>query len=98
MSYEDYMKSELWKAKRRAVWSRAGDGKCERCRKHVGRDVHHLRYPVILGTEAIEDLILVCEGCHAWLHGKSVVDPDAISTMAYVNWWLGRELGFEIAF
>lgn len=67
-SYARYLGSPEWREKRLAVMKRS-HGKCEfRC----GRDaahVHHVRYPKVLGTEPLEDLVAVCERCHETAHG-----------------------------
>lgn len=67
--YAEYLKSPAWAELRRAVTIRAG-GRCEvePCAKDMAH-VHHLRYPKVLGEEALTDLIAVCIDHHDLLHG-----------------------------
>jgi predicted amidophosphoribosyltransferase len=73
-TYQDYLDSEEWAEKCRLVALRSG-GVCERCEQHNAAHVHHKRYPRRWGTEPISWLQHLCVGCHAWVHGKSQVDP-----------------------
>jgi 5-methylcytosine-specific restriction endonuclease McrA len=64
--YEDYLKSFEWKVRRlRAL--RDADGKCQKCGKAKGLEVHHLRY-TNLGAEPPEDLAVLCLDCHVQEH------------------------------
>jgi hypothetical protein len=75
--YSTYMRSAAWAAIRRQIWIRAGWA-CERCGVEWGRgslECHHLDYRR-LGRELPMDLVLVCEGCHDFLHGRRVDDPS----------------------
>ena len=44
---------------------------CERCKKRLSRDVHHLHYDSI-GHERRQDVLVICRECHAEIHGKAV--------------------------
>ena len=70
-NYDTYLQSEQWQIVRQKVWARA-KGRCERCNKCSGRDVHHLRYRGILFRELEGDnlrwLQLVCPDCHDYYH------------------------------
>lgn len=83
MDYFDYLKSDIWRWKRKQVWRRAG-GMCERCAEHncrtPGEHTHHDRYPSILGEEPISDLRLLCADCHRFIHGHSDHDPHGTVT------------------
>lgn len=68
-----YMASREWYAKRNAVIERGG-GNCERCRRLPGVHVHHLTYER-MGCERLDDLQLLCNPCHEFLHAKRDVDP-----------------------
>lgn len=63
--YRDYLNSEAWqqlRSKRLAI----DEFRCQKCRCPFGLQVHHLRYPKILGTEdPYTDLITLCTRCHA---------------------------------
>lgn len=66
IEYDKYIHSIAWlylRNKRLAI-----DGlKCARCGRPA-KDVHHLRYPSVLGTERMEDLISLCRECHSLEH------------------------------
>jgi hypothetical protein len=71
--YSLYLCSREWSERRRAVIQRAG-GKCERCHFNAIHSVHHLKYDNKY-NEPIEDLCGMCEGCHAFTHAHSDIDP-----------------------
>ncbi len=62
--YLQYLASEDWQRKRKAVLRRAGY-RCERCRKAKPLDIHHLTY-ARFGNEDLEDLRALCRDCHWW--------------------------------
>jgi hypothetical protein len=65
--YTAYINSDYWREKRRGVLLARGR-KCERCSKTTGViHVHHLTYQR-LGRELPEDLKVLCEACHYWIH------------------------------
>src|SRR5262249_8716042 len=71
--YLKYLNSPEWKALRDAVIKRC-QGICERCKKYLVDEVHHLTYDRLY-HEALEDLQGLCEPCHEYLHNKLPVDP-----------------------
>lgn len=76
--YHAYLASREWAVKREAVRQRSGN-RCERWfngHRCVGEheNTHHLTY-IRIGNELLEDLLGVCEDCHAWLSGKCTDDP-----------------------
>jgi hypothetical protein len=66
--YQAYLCSREWGLKREAVHKRA-EGKCERCQWRDGKAVHHQTYARIY-NERLTDLILLCDVCHAYQHGR----------------------------
>ena len=73
--YQRYLASREWALLKRQVRARAREV-CERCHKAPMTEVHHLTYERI-GHESLEDLLGVCKPCHAYLSGRSDVDPAA---------------------
>ncbi|TWT64233.1 hypothetical protein Pan54_49940 [Rubinisphaera italica] len=72
LTYDDYLNSEIWDQKRKAVWKRA-KGKCEQCQRWGRRcHVHHTEYPDILGSEELDTLKLLCEQCHELAHENDI--------------------------
>lgn len=70
-SYDDYLRSDVWRAKRQEVLRRA-EGRCEApgCAR-AAREVHHKRYPresTQLGNEPIEWLLALCVEHHRVEH------------------------------
>ena len=64
--YDEYLNSERWKvirSQRLAVdcWE------CVLCGKPADH-VHHRRYPKMLGTETVKDLVSLCQDCHTNHH------------------------------
>ena len=70
-SYEDYLVSDVWRAKRALVVTRAM-GCCEHsgCTRAVD-EVHHIRYPRTWGNEPTHWLVGLCEEHHREAHGNS---------------------------
>lgn len=67
-SYEEYLLSETWQAKRQLVMERA-NGKCEssECPRAI-KEVHHKWYPRVWGHEPISGLVGLCEEHHRAEH------------------------------
>lgn len=64
--YQAYLKSPLWRAKRAS--RQALDGECRTCGATTLLEVHHVRYPEVIGGEAPTDLITLCKPCHDAIH------------------------------
>ena len=70
MSGEDYRAiSPEWQEMRMRVLKR-DKFMCQECGSAINVQVHHLRYPDVWGEENIDDLITLCNRCHAKVHGK----------------------------
>lgn len=72
-SYQDFLNSPEWQAKREAVRQRSG-GWCESCRvagvyKRAAH-VHHVHYEKPWGQEDTTDLLHLCEEHHRLAHGN----------------------------
>lgn len=99
--YKRHLASREWAVLREAVRLRAALGVpawmptayCERCGIHPLRATHHLTYERI-GHEELDDLLGVCNGCHAYLSGKSDTDPvdEALSEQIKELAWAAKEL------
>lgn len=66
-AWSEYMHSRKWEDLRRKALKRA-DYKCELCSAPY-KAVHHIRYPQRYRGDHIDNLLAVCEQCHAKLHG-----------------------------
>lgn len=75
VDYQAYLASREWSLKREAVRERSGN-RCERCWRAPQQAVHHMTYAHV-GDEPLDELLAVCNPCHAWLSGKGDVDPAA---------------------
>ncbi len=72
MPYSEYLASPEWKEIRRLAVKRR-QWTCERCGRRARShdlNVHHLTYDR-RGYEDLEDLLVLCEPCHAKEHGKA---------------------------
>ena len=72
--YHLYLKSEKWYSIRQSALEGAGFT-CQLCDSKDSLQVHHRRYENI-GHEALSDLIVLCEQCHAKFH--DVLESDHI--------------------
>jgi hypothetical protein len=75
--YREYLKSDKWqrlRSKRLAI----DEYTCQRCGTPYGLQVHHLAYPLELGTEnPYTDLITLCGPCHELVeHNKQMYRKD----------------------
>lgn len=77
VDYYTYLASREWALRKRSVRERSG-GVCERCKMAPHTETHHLTYQN-LGKEPLTDLLGVCRGCHAFLSGRSDLDPASVS-------------------
>lgn len=66
VNYEQYLLSEKWQRRRRAVLERSR-GQCEWCCERPIAEIHHLTYER-LGDEKLSDLAGLCSDCHTWAH------------------------------
>lgn len=73
--YNDYLKSDAWKTKRRLVFARSG-GKCEGCGTASATQVHHLTY-AHAKQEFLFELVAICDACHSRLHDDREAPDDA---------------------
>lgn len=64
--YNEYLRSEAWREKRRQILERDG-GICQGCRCTRAVHVHHLTYDNV-GDELLFQLISLCETCHDKTH------------------------------
>jgi len=63
-TYIDYLKSPRWQ-ELRSQRLKIDGYKCQRCGRPFDLQVHHLYYPIDLGTEdPYRDLITLCDYCH----------------------------------
>lgn len=65
--YYRYMRSKVWASKRKKALTYYGS-KCTVCNSTYGLEVHHLKYPKVLGKEGIQDLEVLCYDCHTDKH------------------------------
>lgn len=63
MTYEEYIASSVWKAKRELALERDGF-RCRLCNSGDDLEVHHRSYGDELGSETIDDLTTLCVECH----------------------------------
>lgn len=69
MNYYEYINSPEWFEKTEKVRER-NDGYCEVCCMRYGEHVHHRTYERLY-NEKDEDLLHVCNFCHAMIHRLS---------------------------
>lgn len=78
IEYQRTLSSPRWKALK---WRRLLEAgfRCEMCnRRYTGKrprsalkvfQLHHITYRT-LGGESLDDVLIVCDSCHSWIHGK----------------------------
>ncbi len=76
VDYQTYLASREWSLIREQVRERSRN-ECERCWDAPQQAVHHMTYENV-GRESLDQLLAVCNPCHAWLSGKSNDDPAEV--------------------
>jgi hypothetical protein len=71
--YAEYRQTPQWKRTREIALNEAGN-MCRICRSMRGLEVHHRSYEHLGTPEEYDDLIVLCDDCHALHHWKKV-DP-----------------------
>lgn len=81
--YMDYLRSPEWQ-QLRSQRLKIDNYKCQRCGRPFDLQVHHLYYPMELGTEdPWRDLITLCDGCHELVeHQKKEYKEEKYQTNA----------------
>lgn len=72
--YDAYLHSPAWRARRRAAIEAAG-GRCQICSGPDDLEAHHRTY-ARFGHEAAGDLTILCDTCHALVHGRLGVSEE----------------------
>ena len=67
--YKEYLRTDKWHKKRRAVLAR-DEGLCQACLTRQATQVHHTTYDRKY-DEPCFDLVSVCRECHVKIHGDS---------------------------
>jgi len=81
--FHEYLKSDIWKEKRKPVLIRA-NGKCEKCGAIIfDPDVHHINYDRVGGNETMDDFIVLCFSCHRETHKQRDIKTDERRSDAY---------------
>jgi hypothetical protein len=92
--YKEYLKSDTWQ-RLRSERLKIDGYKCQRCGRPMDLQVHHLYYPIELGTEdPYRDLITLCDGCHEFVeHQKSAYKNNLRQSreIQKTEWRLKRE-------
>jgi 5-methylcytosine-specific restriction endonuclease McrA len=69
MTYQEYLLSPEWSIIREQRLA-MDNHECVLCGV-AAEQVHHRRYPKVLGTETVNDLVSLCDLCHAKHHALS---------------------------
>lgn len=72
--YDAYLHSPAWRARRQAAIEVAG-GRCQICSGPDDLEAHHRTY-ARFGHEAAGDLTILCDTCHALVHGRLGVSEE----------------------
>lgn len=67
---KEYLNTRHWKQMRKDIYCYR-NGNCQKCHRHLMFQmsrVHHLNYDN-MGNETKDDLMLLCDDCHAEIHG-----------------------------
>jgi len=68
--YADYLNSPQWATLRRLAL-KAADNRCQVCNSDLLLQVHHRKYPKVLGWEELSDLTVLCRRCHDLFHNST---------------------------
>ena len=82
-SYDAYLKGDHWRERKAAYRASDRPQRCI-CGEYEGLQLHHITYER-LGAELLDDLRLLCAGCHTTVHilerrGDSTLDPSTVGS------------------
>jgi len=81
--YKEYLKTKHWRETK--IWAKKSlSNKCHVCGSLRQLQVHHRSYKH-LGNELIEDLEILCRGCHRGEHGLFVGKEYSPTESRYIN-------------
>ena len=67
MSYQEYLQSDHWKAKRKEAFGVWGF-ECALCFENKHLHVHHVHYDTLWNEDPESDLVVLCANCHKVIH------------------------------
>lgn len=77
--YEEYIRSTRWKRKREEYFRSGRPKFCQGCKDKSIRQIHlHHKTYDRLGNEDLDDLVPVCEACHAMIHERHGMDDKSL--------------------
>lgn len=84
-SYTEYLRSPQWQKKRRRAFKKYGKA-CSVCGATTQLQVHHRHYKTLY-RESVDDLAILCAGCHANHHEEREIclDPMAKEFVSLVR-------------
>ena len=80
--YLEYLNSQTWAQIRNKALER-DKYECSICHSPHNLEVHHLKYPDVLGTEPLSDLMTLCRDCHKKLEDYK----KGHTAMRYMTAW-----------
>lgn len=86
MDYQEYLKSEGWKAKRNMILNMWGN-RCALCNKGGEMHLHHRDYKRV-GNEEVTDVIPLCKKHHELFHNKVLLRDT-------IGFWEGIIVAFR---
>jgi 5-methylcytosine-specific restriction endonuclease McrA len=81
--YWDYLQSTAWRDLRKKALER-DKHKCRAC-GGPAEQVHHSRYPKVLGKEKLPWLYSVCVPCHGQIHSLAAVEGLERATRTFIK-------------
>jgi len=76
MNYQEYLLTPVWNELKKAALARA-DYRCQVCNSDNSLNIHHRKYPRVLGKEPVSDLVVLCRNCHELFHSKKRIVQKA---------------------
>ena len=73
--YDLYLKTERWSFLRKSALD-AALHRCQVCNSSKFLQVHHRKYPTVLGQEDLSFLTVLCRKCHCLFHGKEIISKS----------------------
>ena len=83
-TYQEYLYSPLWKAKREMVLERDWY-KCIKCNSNHKLNVHHWSYTTEWWTEPMRTLFTICNECHSTYHITYWNKPTIETTIYFIK-------------
>ena len=90
VNYQEYMQSSAWRQVRNEALKRDGYV-CSMCGTGKNLRVHHISYERLGKEGELDDVVTLCEGCHAKVHAVDLARKEQTARPSVITWRFNPE-------